>query len=206
MIEEIISLERLGKYLNAAGHDTQKAVELYAWNIELSQAFFPLLSAVEVSLRNIISNRLCEVFEDEWWENADFYNLAGKKTKGIVLRARDSRERNKGYVTKGCMTSELNFGYWTKMLLPKYKVDLWTPLPHSFPHLPAEVDLSMLEQRANDVCRFRNRVFHHEPIFDRNLTKDYSEAMELTRWLSPAKADWIKPRCNAMSVLRRRPR
>jgi len=62
LLSNIISQERLQRYLNAAGHDEQRALALYGWNIQLSEAFFPVLSAAEVCLRNTVSARLLALY------------------------------------------------------------------------------------------------------------------------------------------------
>jgi hypothetical protein len=44
--------------MTAAGGDAEFALELYGWNIQISEAFFPILSAAEVCLRNTVSARV----------------------------------------------------------------------------------------------------------------------------------------------------
>jgi hypothetical protein len=39
----------------------------------------------------------------------------------------------------------------------------------------------------------------------RNITKEYSQIMELIGWLSPDKARWIKPYSRVMTVARQKP-
>jgi hypothetical protein len=134
-----------------------------------------------------------------------FIDLLGKKGKGIVLRAAaDIRKREKA-PTSGRMTAELSFGFWTNMLLPKYRECLWSDIRSTFPDLPEGVGDVALRERCEHVREFRNRISHHEPIFMRNLTSDYGRSLELLRWLGPAKAAWIKPQLDTMKVLRTRP-
>ena len=39
MVVAIISRERLGNYLKASGYDEKRALELYGWNIRISESF-----------------------------------------------------------------------------------------------------------------------------------------------------------------------
>lgn len=117
MVSSIISQERLTKYLKEAGYDKQRALDLYGWNIQISEAFFPVLSASEVCLRNTISARLIILYGPAWWEDAAFLTQIGNG-KRIVKTARD-KLRTKGAVTSGGMTAELNFGFWVNMLLSR---------------------------------------------------------------------------------------
>ncbi len=204
MVANIISNERLTKYIIAAGHDEDKALELYGWNIQISESFFPLLSATEVCLRNIVSTRMIELYGNQWWDNNAYLNQIGRGKK-IVKIARDNLQR-RGVVSSGGMTAELNFGFWAKMLLPRHKNIFWGDFELSFSNLPEGITYENLYDRCDEVRLFRNRIFHHEPIFDRDISLEYSQIMELIVWLSPAKAEWIRNYSRVMTVLRQKPR
>ena len=103
------------------------------------------------------------------------------------------------------MTAELNFGFWVNMLLARHEPVFWPDLHTSFTDLPPVVTYSALYTRCDAVREFRNRVFHHEPILHRNITKEYSQIMELIKWLSPDKARWIKQYSRVMAVARQKP-
>lgn len=203
LVANIISQERLTKYLKASGYNTERALALYGWNIQVSEAFFPVLSASEVCLRNIVSARLLLLYGPTWWDEPAFLTQIRKGTR-IVKTARD-KLRSKGAVTSGGMTAELNFGFWVNMLLARHEAIFWTDLYKSFADLPAAVTYQALYARCDVVREFRNRVFHHEPILHRNITKEYSQIMELITWLSPDKAKWIKQYSRVMAVARQKP-
>lgn len=203
MIFDIISKERLQKYLIATGYNKERALALYGWNIQLSEAFFPVLSGVEVSLRNIIATRLIEQYGDNWWKN-DAFLLQIADGKGVVKRA-GAKLGKVAAVTSGRMTAELTFGFWVKMLLPRHEDALWQNLHADFYDLPASISYIQLHARCDAVRQFRNRVFHHEPIFNSNITQEYSNITQLLDWLSHDKAVWIKKYSRAMTVLRQKP-
>lgn len=193
-------------YLVAVGHHDKAAIDLYAWSLRLSESFYPLLSVTEVALRNAIANRIRAIHGDTWWENAEFHDNIGNQAKGNVLKARNARFEEKGRVTHGCMVAELTFGFWTKMLLPKHEANYWSPFQSVFPTLPAATTRAELEDRCKAVTTLRNRIFHHEPLLGRDISKDYSETLELVSWIDPRLADWIKPQLRIMAVLRERPK
>jgi hypothetical protein len=149
--------------------------------------------------------RLSEVFGETWWQDRDFEALLGKRGKGIVLRAASDISKRGNIPTSGRMTAELSFGFWTNMLLPKYREPLWNALQDFFPDVPPSLQQSHLHERCEYVRDFRNRISHHEPIFKRNLSSDYSRCVELLRWLGPDKAAWIKPQLDTMKILREKP-
>ena len=61
-IERIISIERLEPYLKHHSNDFDKAVEHYKANIEISEAFYPLLSILEIGLRNNFDYQLKRLY------------------------------------------------------------------------------------------------------------------------------------------------
>ena len=204
-LEIIISPERLGTYLKSAAFDKHRALALYAWNMKVSAAFMPLFSSVEICLRNLVVARMTAIFGACWWQEAAFLNILGSEGKGIVKRAERKIVKRGTVVNGGRMTAELSIGFWEKMLLPKYETALWAPLHDCFADLPAQIDLALLYVRCGSVRELRNRISHHEPIFQRNISQDYADCLELTSWLSAAKAAWIRPHCDVMAVLRQKP-
>jgi len=202
---EIITTDRLSKYLLATGYKADKALALYGWNISISEAFYPLLSASEVCLRNLISSRVIELYGNDWWNHDDFLAQIKKDGKRIVKTAHDKLSR-KGAVTSGRMVAELNFGFWVKMLLPRHQEVFWGDFPASFPHLPQEVTYNDLYDRCDKIREFRNRVFHHEPIVNLDVMAEARLLIELIGWLSTDKASWIKPYCRVPAVTRTKPK
>ncbi len=207
ILEAIISSDRLGTYCKAVGHDVDRALALYAWNMKLSASFMPLLCSAEICLRNLAMQRVKAVFGPHWWQNnAIFEILESKgKGKGIVKRAENKIVKSGNLADGGRMTAELTFGFWQNMLLPKYQAALWSPMHENFPDLPANVDQTALHNKCGIVRELRNRISHHEPIFQRNISQDYAECLELISWLSTAKSVWIKPHCNVMALMRQKP-
>jgi hypothetical protein len=191
LVANIISQERLTKYMTAAGGDAEFALELYGWNIQISEAFFPILSAAEVCLRNTVSARVINEYGYQWWENVQFHSLIGPTGKGIVLRARKKLSKE-GVVTSGRMIAELTFGFWVQMLRVENVPVLWTPLHTHFSDLPATVSHDDFYSRFDEVAKFRHRIFHHEPIIQRDILREYGTILELTKWISADKGEWIQ--------------
>lgn len=205
MVANIISQERLTKYITAAGGDAEFALELYGWNIQISEAFFPILSAAEVCLRNTVSARVMKEYGYQWWESAQFHSLIGPRGKGIVLRARNKLSKE-GVVTSGRIIAELTFGFWVQMLRVENVLVLWTPFHTHFSDLPATVSREDFYSRCDEVAKFRNRIFHHEPIIERDILREYGKILELTKWISADKGEWIKKYSRVPKVARTKPK
>ena len=64
---------------------------------------------------------------------------------------------------------------------------LWPHLlPAVFPALPTGAQLTAIEGRIKAIRLLRNRVFHHEPVWNNgSLRAEYQAAMDVLQWLSP---------------------
>ena len=205
-LESIISPSRLTAFLAESHGDLTHALELYAWNMKLSASFMPLLSSAEIALRNLIVAQVVGTYGSTWWNHSQLLALLGKKGKGIVKRAENKILERGHAVVSDRITAELTFGFWKNMLLPKYATPLWSQLTTSFPHFPAGKTQADLYTACERVCDLRNRISHHEPIFQRNVSQDYSDCLTLIDWLSPDKAAWIRPHCEVMKLMRAKPK
>ena len=66
-LKYLLSSPRFDVYLAKTSNDFNKAYRLYKVNIELSEAFYPILSVLEVALRNVVNERLKVHFNDLYW-------------------------------------------------------------------------------------------------------------------------------------------
>ena len=62
-----------------------------------------------------------------------------------------------------------------------------------------------LHSSLENLRTLRNRIAHHEPIFDRQLEQDYKVTMAVLGGLSPITLQWIKHHCRVPEVLAVRP-
>ena len=139
-----------------------------------------------------------------WWESEQLHDLLGKRGKGILLRAVKEVVDADRTLTEGRVTAELSFGFWTNMFLPKYEDYLWAGFCRQAT-LDSAVTREKLLERCNKIRALRNRISHHETLITRDITRDYSETVELLQWICPETAKWIRPELKIMSVARQRP-
>jgi hypothetical protein len=70
-VHSALSLPRFVPYIAAASGDTDMAVRLYWWNIEISGAFYGPLHCLERGLRNALHRQLRTLFgRSDWWAGA----------------------------------------------------------------------------------------------------------------------------------------
>lgn len=205
-LRPVISDERMGTYLTAAGFDADRALRLYIWNALVGEAFHLPVQSVEVALRNRMNLHLIELYGDKWWQEDAFLRIAGRERASDIETAL-RRIRNRGAALEtGQIVATLSFGFWSSLLHKRYNPALWGGRLHAaFPSLPANQTRATLAQRVKRVADFRNRVWHHEPILKRDLLAEYSAVMELLTWICPIKATWVRPHCRVPALMRQKP-
>ncbi|XVU26996.1 hypothetical protein ACQPZJ_08135 [Actinoplanes sp. CA-054009] len=123
-----ISAERFEPYLRHAGHDPDKACELYEWAAELNSAAFQAVHYVEVMLRNAIDIQL-QVHRDESRSRIPwFLTPLGSDRKSqeeidyavATVRARLQKEDPRKD-TRAQIVASLTFGFWANLLQTRHE-------------------------------------------------------------------------------------
>jgi hypothetical protein len=195
IIEQIISKERLEPYLRHHNNDLGKAISHYKSNISISEAFYPLLSILEIGLRNSIDFQLTKRFsEKNWFECSEFLKIASSYQKEKILEAKSNIVSQKKEITTGRIISELSFGFWTSLFDARFEMTLWKSLRLVFRNCPKQIrKRKTMSSKFNGIRRLRNRIFHHEPIsWNLNVLYSYRNAIfEGIEWLDEELMDWI---------------
>jgi len=193
-IEKIISHEKLEPYLKKHNGDFEKAVSHYKLNIEISESFYPLLSIIEIALRNKLDYQLKRLFNDEnWFENPTFVKIASRFQIDRVSEARANILREKKIITSGKIISELSFGFWTSLLDSRFDRTLWKNLRLAFPNCPKKIrKRKTMSSKLNGIRKLRNRIFHHESVTWSlpALTVYKNEIIEGIDWLDKDLLTW----------------
>jgi len=191
----IFSQERLDGYLGHAKCNNSKtdALIAYSWNIELSQALYPALQILEITLRNFLHQALSTNFDTEYWFELPFLHDRERKQ---ALQAKDSLRKGNKKIEACRVVAELSFGFWTSLFDVRYEHGqvLWPKLlKHTFPFLPKKQRTrAFLSRELNRIRFLRNRIFHHEPIWHwKDLMEQYDSTINLTRCLSPSASKYL---------------
>lgn len=200
----IFSESRLATYLKAANQDKQQALNLYKLNLRLSEALYPLLCLLEITLRNRISSVLIRHYGNNWFDGHqgkgfDEQNLPlleGKNYEFDEIQKTKNKYLKRGkQITSDTLTADLNFGFWTGMMAGCYEKTLWQHYTSEvFPDAPRKYNLvrnlRSHRKELNRIRDLRNCVFHYEPVFSTkslsfcSLLEDYEKAKNLLGWLS----------------------
>lgn len=186
-VEAALAPARLSPYLEHASGNRDFAISLYLWNIMLCESLYPLLNLGEITLRNRFHQILSQHFQredwfdDVWLDPRDYSKI--KEAKQKIVRRRLE-------VTPGRIVSELTFGFWTSLLDVRYERNhiLWPVLaPKVFADAPRRLRTRKDQSRhAAQLRSLRNRVFHHEPIWNwDNLSDLVNQSGVWLSWLNP---------------------
>lgn len=202
-MDKSLSLQRLSKY--KAPHDTDPAaaIERYKWNIKLSQSLYPCLSLVEVALRNHLDMGVTAKFGSDWLTNG---SVLLKDQEKQVQDAKDKLVEYGKDVSKANIIASLTFGFWPSLFSEAYRkrkihADVKI-IKAAFPRIPSHFrNPEELSRICTSIRNFRNRVFHHEPIFNiRDLVQKVRDMENLINWMNEKVFDMKAELCNFEEV------
>ena len=205
-IIENISIDRLSsyKYLDSDGSDL--ILNRYIFNVQISESFYPVIAALEISLRNKLYNAVAKLKGNSWLlDEIDNKNILSENEHNILLEARKKLQNKKHKLSTGSIIAELTFGFWVNLCKKSYKNSLWDKqgfFDSVFPDFdkyfttPTWDKTKVIFPVLKEVLRLRNRIFHHEIIINNkngiencykqtkkvlySLSKDYAEIFENT--------------------------
>jgi len=199
-IEKSISSARLSTYRNHRTSNNTLLIANYVLNAKVSENFYFLLQNLEVTLRNAIY----DAFKKHYPSDDFFYlyetNSRGRHTRQEIhdygcwrmLCAVKYKLRNEVHLHDGKIIAELNFGFWTKLLLStdnRY-TNIWRRIFNDvFPYYDTvhsiDRDKPIVGQKIDNIRIFRNRIFHYEPIFNYpNLVQIHDDIIEVLGWIN----------------------
>lgn len=227
----ILSRERIYTYQATADKgDRRLALARYLRNAALSAAITPALHAVEVTLRNALYASIeahvyaltipqTRTYPDlpSWLDYRP--TLLHGRGEEIVDAAKESHHRaqrklphkDRKRLTTGHLIAELTFGFWVSLLAPAYenhrdkrKIVLWPTLtPAVFPGEPRyDVVKKTLIPQLEDLVRIRNRIAHHEPIWQMDLPRLWTTAVTILGHMSPAAEQLVRDTDRLAAILK----
>lgn len=200
--DRVITGARLAPYQDAARRHGTHAEDLYRWNLQVSEAFYPGLSCLEICLRNALDEQLSARYDRaDWWVAAPLSQYDVSEVKQVsdkLLGVKQFTPRTDDIV------AGLSFGFWVSLLSRRYDRHLWVPALHkAFQGYrgPREA----LRDNFDSMRLFRNRIMHHEPIHNRHLAADHQKVYRLLGYIEPDAITWLREFDRVLEVLAIRP-
>ncbi|MBQ9654160.1 MAG: Abi family protein [Bacteroidales bacterium] len=218
--QNVISKERLKRYVDACDGNKRKGITLYRYNLSLSSEMLKIISCFEVALRNRIDKTLVPILGRDWLRDSClaggiFDNPKTNSTKTIICKAYNGLLKE-GLYTPTKLMAEMEFGVWKYMFSgPQYYatgqnlLTIFPKKPKSTPFL--SIDNKHIFNELDRINQIRNRIAHHEPIcFMTHLPKksvtyaqnEYSRILKLLSWMNIDSRgllfglDHVRPICN----------
>lgn len=160
----------------------------------MSGALLSPLHMCEVVIRNAVSDALTAEYGANWPWNPAFIGSLPSKGK-FNMRAHLVAKRD-GKATTGKVIAELSFVFWKKMFTGRFDAQIWNKhLAVVMPNLNAawstQIARGKIHLDLNTIRGLRNRIAHHEPIFNRNLATEFSLMAELIGLRCQVTAAWM---------------
>lgn len=197
-----LSSDRMSKYMVAANHDPERALQYYLWNARLSKALRFPLEIAEVTVRNRISGGLRDRWSAKWFTHHQFLSIAADKTSARLAEA-----IRKVGESPPRVIAELSFGFWTALLQTRFHESLWRGrLLTFFPNLPTDATMEdqvgKLLGLLEAAIELRNRIAHLEPIFRSDLSVQHSNLQSLIGLASKETSRWVGHHSTLQRVIR----
>lgn len=164
-LERHFSAARVGRYRAACGGDEAKATSAYVSNMLLAEAMMPMLSVLEIELRNGIHQRMSALYQrPDWWEAWSGDQAFAWQNKEVA-NAKSKLQRRVEMATPDKIIAELAFGFWSSLFNGAFQSLLWKDLRLVFPRCPKpQRKRHTVSSALNQIRDLRNRVFHHEQL------------------------------------------
>ncbi len=195
-IDEIfrqLSSARMQTYLNIT-QDKLSALQLYELNSTLSSAFIQPLESCEVVLRNAIAEAITNVHGGNWLTNTGFRRSLPHYKRIELEKALENIPLQ--YINQSRIIPTLSFSFWQSILTRRFDRDIWNrEFINIFPNYDREKNIQQnrenLYLQIGEIRAFRNRIAHHEPIFNKNPTLIYQNIYSVVAFRSEILANWI---------------
>jgi hypothetical protein len=181
---------------------------VYLWNCRLAAAFCFPLHIAEIVCRNAIQGTLQARLKSPWYSQTVFLELLDshhrRQLDDVVEREQVQHE---SALTDDHIVSSLTFGFWEHLTPKRFDRLLWLRgIKHPFPNAYNEgLKIRQIGARLQTVRQWRNRVFHHRILFDRNPDQKFEDVVMLIGWICQDTAEWVWKSSEVHNLLLRRP-
>ena len=207
-IKSTLSEIRLSSYDKVVQNE-QQALELYWWNVEVSSAFWTLIQVCEVTVRNAVSAAITMRHGNRWaWENSFIWTLTSSSKRYNVRAELEKAKIGANDINN--VIPKLNLIFWQKMFISAHDNQIWQPFIKQIFVNATDIEACKLRAEIHDdlefIRRLRNRVAHHEPIFNQNLEKTYNIIIKIISYRCIDTANWLMENQQVTHLLANRPK
>lgn len=226
-LQRLVSPAKFAPFLRYS-QSPEQAKRLYIWNVELSECFLGPIALVEVAMRNLMNDAMCTHFGVSPATGWHTLALGDHPRIHLLPRHLDRLNRSVNKLNRHGSSSPTGddvvgattLGLWVSLVDKgiartdggrlDYYQRLWLPFLHrAFPGYSNPRRPGPLRDALSKFERLRNRVAHHERIYNMDAAHQIENIITLATWLdadlgryiekSHSVHDCIAARANALS-------
>lgn len=216
---KIVSKDRLDSYKLLESDSYELLLARYIFNIKISETFYPILSALEIALRNNIYNAVCNIKGKNWLINEiNSQSILSINERNLLIESYNklSKKHYGKTITESGLIAELTFGFWVNLCKKSYKNSLWDKqnfFGNVFPDFdnyftsPTWDKTKVIFPELKNILILRNRIFHHEIIINNKngIENIYDKAERVLYSLSTDYADLFKDSFRFKEIIKQKP-
>ena len=208
-LESIISAPRFARYLSRYNGNRTVAARMYAWNLSVSAAFWEPICVLEVAVRNAIHDQLVEGRKRPDWWNDTTLNLCRNERDSVNAAIATLVARGNTSPTSDQVVAATSFRLWVGLTgeglvgnhLFRYETTLWQPrLIKAFPNA-GQRRRKYIHAELDKIRVLRNRIAHHEPIYNAPLPALHDAIIEIAAMVHPDAGTFIAHSSRVPAVL-----
>lgn len=211
-LTDLFSISRLNSYKFNGVDDNTIALERYLYNIKVSQALYPILSILEISLRNRLNEAIEKIIKNDWliYEVNQQNVLLDNEHKKLLETKRKLKLKGHKEINKNDLIAELSLGFWVHLCSKKYKNSIWhkqgffRTVFADYPNFSEFDKLSKVFPHLQLMLKLRNRVFHHEIIINHpyGIHNCYNDLKQLLGYISSDSVKFLDRVCNFENIIK----
>ena len=211
---DIISSERLNSYKTIQEETFAILLERYMYNIKVAESFYPILSILEIALRNKIHNSIDKLIKSDWLLSEIYkQDLLLDNEHKILMDTFNKLKFKDKNLTKGALISELTFGFWVNLCKKSYKTILWDKkgfFESVFPFFSIKKEMNKIRFISPDlknILQLRNRIFHHEIIINHKIGIEncYDKIEKILLSISEDSLSLLTETCKFRDIIKQKP-
>ena len=216
-IIEDISVDRLSSYKFHDNDNSDLILRRYIYNIQVAESFYPLLAALEISLRNRLYMAIINLKGENWLLNEiTSSNMLLVNERKVLLDVYNKIKRKYTNISETSIIAELTFGFWINLCKKAYKNTLWDKqgfFDKIFPDFDKHFNSPTWDKTKvvfpilKEILRLRNRIFHHEIIINNKngIENMYEQTKRILYSLSEEYAKIFETSFRFSDVIKQKP-
>lgn len=198
---------RLERYMPPNQTDHTSAIRVYLWNCAICENFYLIMHFAEIACRNSLHGALVVRAGERWYADKVFLRILSERFRSdLEFTVRSEANKHGTGLTADHIVSELSFGFWGHLATKRFDRYIWSAgVRGVFPGAPGHVTREDVFKTIEAVRKWRNRIAHHQAVYDQSPHKKHEEVLKLISWICRDTSVWVSVNSRVKTVLALRP-